>query len=108
MFKKILMNNPLIPPGCPNTSCSCYGRLNPSMTAVHDARRGRFRCRECGRTWSAHRNEFHYGLRTNPIKVRRAMDMLQAGLSIRQIARLVDVNAGTVMRWKKKLNPNNY
>ncbi len=95
------MNNPLIQQSCPNQTCSNYGQSND--IAVHDHRRNRLRCRICGKTWSAHQKEFSFRLKTNPVKIRRALDMLNAGLSIRKIARLVDVSAGTVMRWKKKL-----
>lgn len=91
--------------GCPNRNCKSYGEN--STVAVHDKKLKRLRCKACGKTWSAHRGEFHFGLRTDTVKVRRAVYMLKAEMPIRKIARLVDVSAGTVMRWKKKLDKFN-
>ncbi|MFH1286371.1 MAG: hypothetical protein ABII02_01310 [Candidatus Magasanikbacteria bacterium] len=96
------MNDLSIQQGCPNRACKSYGK-NSDVT-VHDKQLKRLRCRACGKTWSAHNWEFHFGLRTDTVKVRRAVDMLKAEIPIRKIARLIDVSAGTVMRWKKKLN----
>jgi len=96
------MNDLPIQQGCPNRACKSYGKS--SYVAVHDKKLNRLRCKVCGKTWSAHNREFHFGLRTNPVKVRRAVEMLKAEIPIRKIARLIDVSAGTVMRWKKKLN----
>lgn len=98
----LTMNDSITQQSCPNRNCKSYG--NDSDVAVHDRRLNRLRCNVCGKTWSAHHREFYFGLRTNPVKVRRAVDMLKAGIPIRKIARLTDVSAGTVMRWKKKLN----
>ncbi len=93
------MNDYIIQQGCQNRGCNNYGKNDD--IAVHDKKLNRLRCRSCGKTWSAHHQEFYFGLRTNPVKVRRALDMLKAGMPIRKIARLVNVSSGTVMRWKK-------
>lgn len=100
------MNDHLLQQGCPNKICSNYGKNND--VAVHDKKLNRLRCRSCGKTWSIHYQEFYFGLHTNPVKVRRALDMLKAEIPIRKIAKLVDVSSGTVMRWKKKLNNFNF
>ncbi|MEK7126734.1 MAG: hypothetical protein AAB848_01375 [Patescibacteria group bacterium] len=98
------MNEHLSQQACLNKNCSDYGKNDFATIAVHDKKRNRLRCKTCGKTWSSHHKEFHFGLRTNSIKVSRAIDMLKAKLPVRKIARLIEVNAGTVMRWKKKLN----
>gem|GEM_PF-5557224 len=70
--------------------------------AVHDRQTSRLRCRDCKKTWVTHRQALHYGLRTPEIKIRRALQLLCAGLSIRKIAELVQVSPSSVLRWKKK------
>jgi len=74
---------------------------------VHDKKTKRFRCRVCGKTWTAHYEEFHYGLRSENIKINRATEMIKAGLSIRQIAKFVKVSPSTILRWKKRLKAIN-
>lgn len=87
---------------CLNKACRNYGKNDGVV--LHDKKPSRLRCRSCNKTWSIHHQEFYFGLRANPVKIRRAVDMLKAGIPIRKIARLIDVSSGTVMRWKKKLN----
>lgn len=89
---------------CPNKSCDSYGKNDNAIISVHDRKQNRLRCRTCGKTWSAHYKEFHYGLRSEPAKVRRAIDLLKAKIPIRKIARFVKVSPNTVMRWKKKIS----
>lgn len=96
------MNEYISQQGCPNKVCNNFGK-NADIV-VHDKKLNRLRCRSCGKTWSAHYQEFYFGLRTNLVKVRRALDMLKAGIPIRKIARLIEVSSGTVMRWKKKFS----
>ncbi|MBI2641861.1 IS1 family transposase [Candidatus Roizmanbacteria bacterium] len=89
---------------CPSKSCGNYAKIGEEYVAVHDLKQKRFRCRECCKTWSAHYKEFHHGLRTEPFKIRRAVDLLNAKIPIRTVARFVKVSPSTVLRWKKKLS----
>ena len=89
--------------GCPNQNCKSYLNAGEGFVAIHDKKRNRLRCRECGKTWSANREASHFGLRTELIKVRRSIEMLRAKIPIRTIARLTKVSPSTVLRWKKKL-----
>ncbi len=108
------MNEYISQQGCPNEDCSQYGKNDDDIVAIHDKKQNRLRCRTCDKTWSTHRQEFYFGLRTSPVKVRRVLDMLKAKIPIRKIAQLVEISSGTVMRWKKKarifnfLNNNNH
>ena len=88
---------------CPNPFCSDYGKSGNEAVVVHDRKKNRLRCRTCGKTWSAHYKEFHHGLRTQQFKIRRAIDLLNAKIPIRKVARFVKVSPSTVLRWKKKL-----
>ncbi len=72
-------------------------------TVQHHKQNNRLKCKNCGKTWSSHHQEIHFGMRTNPIKIQRIVHMLNAQLPIRTIARITDVSAGTVMRCKKRL-----
>lgn len=96
------MNEYITQQGCPNKFCSNYGKHDDETVVIHDKKLNRLRCKLCGKTWSAHNKEFHYGLRTELLKIRRAIEMLKAKIPIRMIARLVKVSPSTVMRWKKR------
>jgi transposase-like protein len=96
------MNQEISDQSCINPNCKVYGLSVFDLLTLHDKKRGRLRCKVCGKTWSFRRDKLFYRLHSDDVQVRRAIKMLEAGLPIRKIARLVDVNAGTVMRWKKK------
>ncbi|MEK7171801.1 MAG: hypothetical protein AAB739_02725 [Patescibacteria group bacterium] len=86
-----------------NISQSGCPKCGSEVTAIHDKKRNRLRCRACGKTWSAHRKEFHFGLRSESIKIRRTVDLLKVKIPIRTIARFVKISPTTVVRWKKRL-----
>ena len=46
------------------------------------------------------------GLRAEPAKIQRAVDLLKVKIPIRTVARFVKVSPSTVLRWKKKLFRN--
>ncbi len=89
------MNESASQPGCP--------KCETGSISIHDKKRNRLRCRACGKTWSAHYKKFHYGLRSEPIKIRRVIDLLKVNIPIRTIARFVKISPTTVTRWKKRL-----
>ena len=87
---------------CPSKSCSNYAKIGEEYVAIHDLKQKRFRCRECGKTWSANYKEFYYGLRSKQSKLRRAIELLKAGIPIRKIAGFVMVSPSTIQRWKSR------
>ena len=87
---------------CPNRLCVNHRKTTEEAVAPHNKERNRLRCRACGRTWVTHYRSFHYRLKTPVTKVNRALDLLNAGFAIRQVAELVKVSPGTVLRWKHK------
>ena len=100
------MNEHILPnQKCPNDLCQYYQKTEQGNVVIHDKKRNRYRCNKCGKTWVGHHEEPYFGLRTSPIKVQRALEMIKAGLTIRCVAELVKVSPSTVMRWKKK-NPH--
>lgn len=87
---------------CPNNLCRHYEKTEQENVVIHDKKRNRYRCKSCGKTWVGHCKEVYFGLRTSPLKIQRALEMLKAGLTIRQVAELTKVSPSTIMRWKKR------
>jgi|CXWL01.1.fsa_nt_gi transposase-like protein len=93
---------------CPNRRCETYLQSIQDNIAIHDRQQNRFRCRTCGKTWVGHAKEPHFGLRKDPVKIKRAFDFLDAGLPIRKIAEFMKVSPSTVLRWKKRKKNHNF
>lgn len=91
---------------CPNPVCRFYKKVMAENVITHSQTAGRMRCKSCGRTWVAHRNEVRFGLRSDPKKIQAAIEMFKAEISIRKIAREIKVSTSTIQRWKRKFkNP---
>jgi transposase-like protein len=87
---------------CPNPACPGRNGAARRAVVIHSREHRRFRCTACGKTWVERRRATTYRLRYPDAKVARALRCLAAGLSIRATAELLDVNPGTIMRWKKR------
>ncbi len=87
---------------CPNKSCVSHDKKVDAVVVVHDKKHNRLRCRLCGKTWVAHFQSFHYGLKTPVVKIQRVFELLDLGFSIRRVSGLVGVSSSTIVRWKSK------
>lgn len=88
---------------CPNAACRFYKKVMAENVITHSQSAGRMRCKSCGRTWVSHLNEVRYGLRSDPEKIQAAIEMIKAEMSIRKIAREIQVSTSTVQRWKARM-----
>ena len=49
---------------CPNPECPARGQIGQGNIGVHSQKERRYRCRECGQTFAAHKGTTFYRLRT--------------------------------------------
>lgn len=89
---------------CPNETCKYYHKELAGNVVVHSRKQNRFRCSSCRKTWVAHINEVHYGLKTGERKVIVTRYLLETEeMSIRGVAQFLGVSPSTVQRFKKRL-----
>lgn len=53
---------------CPNLDCKARGQLGQGNIVIHSRKRPRYRCKTCGKTFSAKEGTLLAGLR-NPMEV---------------------------------------
>jgi len=87
---------------CPNAKCKLYGQLEKNNIQIHSKKNKRFRCSLCYKTWSENFNEIYFCLKSSIELLNRAKTFLDLGLSVRQIARRIDVSPSTIQKWKLK------
>jgi len=87
---------------CPNKYCTFYGRIGSHNVIIHNSKNQRFQCKQCKKTWSKHQNDIRFGLKVDSKVLKKALDSFKEGTSIREIARLCNVNPSTIQRWKKR------
>lgn len=93
---------------CPNQACKKYAELGELNVIIHAQNPTRFKCKECKKTWVAHRNNaLAYKLKTKPETIFEAMELIHNGSSIRKVAGKFAVSPSTVQRWSLRSRKQN-
>jgi len=87
---------------CPNPDCSASGRIGSGKIGVHSRKHRRYRCRVCGKTFSASRGTVYFRLRTPSGRVTLVITLLAYGCPIRAIVRAFGLEARTVAAWRDR------
>jgi transposase-like protein len=87
---------------CPNTACSARGAVGQGNISIHGRKRQRYRCRECGCTFSARRGTMWEGLRkpTNLIVI--VVTLLAYGCPLQAIVHAYGLDERTVAKWRDR------
>ncbi len=94
-------------PSCPNEACipsigSPAKVVRHGFFRVRCGRRRRYRCRGCGRTFSARTNTPYFGLRCSSRTFERVAHLSVEGMSCAAIARIEGIAWHTADRWLDK------
>jgi transposase-like protein/IS1 family transposase len=98
------------PVRCPNSSCPSSSHLEPtpgrlvrhSLLRTQPGTRQRWRCKECGRTFTRRLGTPYHRLRKPPSRFDRVIHMSLEGASKASNARVNEVSASTVSRWMNR------
>jgi len=91
---------------CPNPSCTSFEEKGGKNVSIHSQKFKRVQCKLCRKTWVIHLRETHYRLRRTKEDVENAIQLLQKGLSLRQVSRRLQASPKTIHRWKNKYKSN--
>jgi transposase-like protein len=86
---------------CHNQACVFYKKTGHQNIAIHGKMPERLRCTVCKKTWVAHKNQPHFGLKSSPEKIKKALELLNVGLSVRRVARRCQASTSSIQRWKQ-------
>lgn len=87
---------------CPNPDCSARGLIGVGKIGVHSRKRRRYRCRVCGKTFSARRGTVYFRLRTPSGRVTLVITLLAYGCPLRAIVRAFGLDERTVAAWRDR------
>ena len=87
---------------CPNLACSARGQIGQGNITIHDRKRQRYRCRTCGRTFSARRGTMFEGLRTSTEVVVIVVTLLAFGCPVQAIVQAYGLDERTVASWRDR------
>jgi transposase-like protein len=87
---------------CPNPDCSSRGVKNAGNIRLHDGTRNRWRCRTCGKTFSASQGTPFFGLKTEEKIVILVLTLLAYGCPLQAIVVAFGFDERTVANWQKR------
>lgn len=84
---------------CPNPDCPARGQTDKDNLRLHSRKEGRYRCRACGRTFSARRGTIYYRRRTPVEIITQVVTLLAYGCPVAAIVQAYGVDERTVCAW---------
>ena len=84
---------------CPNRDCPARGQVGKGNIGVHSRQERRYRCHQCGKTFSARQGTAFYRLRTAEETVTLVMTLLAYGCPLPAIVAAFGLDERTVADW---------
>jgi transposase-like protein/IS1 family transposase len=87
---------------CPNLDCKARGQVGQGNIVIHSPSRPRYRCKACGKTFSAKEGTLFAGLRKPTEVIMTVVTLLAYGCPIQAIVQAFGLDERTVARWRDR------
>jgi transposase-like protein/IS1 family transposase len=87
---------------CPNQHCSARGKVGQGNIESHGKKRPRYRCKTCGKTFSAEAGTMFEGLRKPKALIVIVVTLVAYGCPTQAIVHAFGLDERTVARWQKR------
>ena len=87
---------------CPNLDCVARGHIGQGNIVSHGKARARYRCKSCGKTFSAQAGTMFEGLRKPKALIVIAVTLLAYGCPIQAIVQAFGLDERTVASWRDR------
>lgn len=87
---------------CPNVDCPASGKIGHGNIVVHSKARPRYRCKTCGKTFSASEANDVGGLRKPSDVIVIVITLLAYGCPLQAIVHAYGLDEGTGARWRER------
>jgi transposase-like protein/IS1 family transposase len=87
---------------CPNPACQARGKIGEGNVISHGKKRARYRCKTCGRTFSAQAGTMFEGLRKPKTLIVLVVTRLSYGCPIQAIVQAFGLDERTVASWRDR------
>jgi transposase-like protein/IS1 family transposase len=89
-------------PFCPNVDCPARGKSGAGNIVSHGKKRERYKCKACGKTFSAHQGTMFEGLRKSEDLIVLVVTLLAYGCPTQAIVHAFEIDERTVARWQER------
>jgi IS1 family transposase len=87
---------------CPNLDCKARGQVGQGNIVIHSRKRPRYRCKTCGKTFSAKEGTMFAGLRKPRELIVIVVTLLAYGCPVQAIVHAFDLDERTVASWRDR------
>jgi transposase-like protein/IS1 family transposase len=87
---------------CPNLACKARGQVGQGNIVIHSRNRPRYRCKTCGKTFSAKEGTLFAGLRKPTDLVVTVITLLAYGCPVQAIVHAFGLDERTVASWRDR------
>ncbi len=87
---------------CPNEACQARGKIGAGNIVIHGKTRARYRCKTCGKTFSAQAGTMFEGLRRPKALIVIVVTLLAYGCPIQAIVQAFGLDERTVASWRDR------
>lgn len=87
---------------CPNEDCVAKGQIGQGNISIHSQKEKRYKCKECGKTFSERKGSLFYRLRSPEFLVILVLKLLVYGCPTQAIVMAFELDERTVKNWWQK------
>ena len=87
---------------CPNAGCIARGKIGQGNIVIHGRKRPRYKCKTCGRTFSAKEGTMFAGLRKPTSLIVIVVTLLAYGCPLQAIVHAFELDERTVANWRDR------
>src|SRR5436305_10440741 len=87
---------------CPNLECKARGQVGQGNNVIHSRKRPRYRCKTCGKTFSAREGPMFAGLRKPRELIVIVVTLLAYGCPVQAIVHAFGLDERTVASWRDR------
>jgi transposase-like protein/IS1 family transposase len=87
---------------CPNLDCKARGQVGQGNIVIHGRKRPRYRCKTCGKTFSAKEGTLFAGLRKPAEVIVTVVTLLAYGCPVQAIVHAFGLDERTVASWRDR------
>jgi transposase-like protein/IS1 family transposase len=87
---------------CPNLECTSRGQIGQGNIVIHQKNRPRYKCKTCGKTFSARAGTALEGIRKSEDDFVKVATLLAYGTPTQAIVRAFELDERTVANWRER------
>ena len=93
---------------CPNPGCEASGQCDAGNIVSHGRKRLRYKCKRCGKSFSAEQGTMFAGLRSDRTLVVIVITLLASGCPVQAIVQAYGLDERTVADWRDRAAPKGH